>query len=142
MLPRLGDGAVVPVPRPILDGEQALGVLDAPDDMFLLLPDGAPHGASIEPGVQDPGHGHVRCARRDRLTHRGERLLDCVGLAHAAWRFRPEEPVRAHAAPLGRDADDRAGALASDQAAVEVLDPHQVGHGVRVRLAQCSAVGD
>ena len=71
---------LVPLPLSVLEGDLAIGMINARDQMLLLLPDGAPHGHIIKATVQQPGYRLVLFERRQCLAHHRERLL------HFCWR--------------------------------------------------------
>ena len=65
----LGDVALVPLCLPVLEGDRAIGMIDARDDMLQLFPDRAPHDHIIKATIQQPGHRLVLFKRRERLAH-------------------------------------------------------------------------
>ncbi len=71
----LGDVPLMPLSLPILEGDRAIGMIEAHNEMLLLLPNRAPHRHIIKATVQQPGHRLVLFEPTQGLAHRRQRLL-------------------------------------------------------------------
>ncbi len=71
----LRDIALVPLSLPVLKGDRAIRMIEAHDQMLLLLPNRAPHRHIIKATVQQPGHRLVLFEPTQGLAHRHQRLL-------------------------------------------------------------------